>query len=186
MPISEKQLRCQFFTTGDDLRAKFRDFVSPFPIKIVRYGFLNQPTIDSFDSLLDIPNLGISMHGDKIRDDQYWFVKRDADLELKKIGSSTENSAYTINPVGVGLVQFSPGGLYNQQCMIAGECAVRSADPDILLLYAQLAKFIQRGSQSVNAFWLGPEAVKLFRGSMRFTIGAQSTHTLVDDKGVLK
>ncbi len=55
---------------------------------------------------------------------------------------------------------------------------VASTAPESVELYGHFASSIRKLFRRVQAYWLGPEAMRLFAGGMRFTVGIRASSKL--------
>jgi len=175
-----RQSRLSFFATEEDIKEKFSTYELPHWAKIVMYGSQATADIIEYSSIVDIPECGFSRTGNMVAENQYWLVKRSAELSFHESRPPNGEAIYCIDPVGVDHVALIFGGVFNDWCMISSEVTVLSADQELLLLQKDIAARLRKGSKRVGSYWIAPHALELYKSGVRFTPSVESTITIID------
>jgi hypothetical protein len=69
---------------------------------------------------------------------------------------------------------FQPGGLHQDDVLIAGRIATTGTTPAALALHQLMVRTVTKGFRRVQSYWLGPEALARFQAGARLTAAVRS------------
>ena len=164
-----------FFATRRDLESVLTVVESERPLQYVRTGLLDSPATLVVTSALQVPNLGIALHGDQVHESCYLVADVDTQVAIREVPQRKGGSLYAIdqkaNPRTVAL---RPGGVFDTAAIIAGEVSTCTDDPISREMVNLFAREIRRQFKRIKSFFVGPEAEQLFDGGYRLTTSVKS------------
>jgi hypothetical protein len=176
-----------FFATAEDLRPGLARLDAAPGLRYVRCGLSKADHPEEFERGDALPSLGVATSGHVTGNPQFLVLLRSAAVEVRPVHFRSGGTEYAVdqlaNPDSVVL---QPGGRLADGPFVAGSVASICATKDARTLLKTVSTAITRGFTRVQSFWLGPEALKLFRGgAIRFvtsSISASRNYDLRDPR----
>lgn len=161
------------FATKADLEELLRAIESQRELQFVRAGLFDVPVLNRVTTLFNDPNLGIALKGDNNHEARYLVADRKESISFETVPQHGGGTKYAIgnqkfNPK---TIEFRPGGVFNEECMIDGRAATISDDEASLAIFKLFSKEIKRRLKRIQSFWVGAEAEKLLDKGWRLTTG---------------
>ena len=174
-----KSRSLQLFCAYGDLVSVFGDVEASVDLSYTRTGLFAEAKRPTFRSGKELPDLGISQAGETSREPSYLVWRAGVSPIVRPVAQKAGGTLYAVdqslNPSSIVL---KPGGVYADQCVIAGQLGTICEDEESVELYGKFATAIQDRCQRIGAYWLGPEAVSLLRAGRRLTIGINASTAL--------
>jgi hypothetical protein len=170
------------FGTRNDLVGLFKPIEEEKQLQYVRFGHHDVPDIvpESY-TILSLPKLGVSDFGEP-SEQMYIILPSGADIHAVVVPQHRGGTIYNISMIGNDRgICFQVGGNYKDSAFISGEISTISPHPDSIALFDIVKKEVRKNFTRIKTFWLGPEALVLFRNGMRFTQGVRGSMTLVEN-----
>jgi len=137
----------------------------------VRCGaFVEDEDIDRFETGLDIPWLGKATKDRSSGCDTFLVVPRDVDVALRRVHGRVVVDQL-VNPDSV---TFTGAGMHRSGVMLFGRVATAYSSPLTRRLMNRFRSVLRRQCKRIKAFYVGPEAEKLWLGGTRLTVALQS------------
>jgi hypothetical protein len=177
-----------FFATKPDALDLLLYLEGRSPLVYVRWGHYDSPQAPTYRTGSDIPDLGTAEFGRK-GDNRYLILPTRAALGFSKHKGS-RGPTYEPRQRGYSpYVFFHSGGIYRDECLIAGEVWTAFETPDALRFYGRFYRALRtrfafvkvtgsKGRQAALNRYIGPEALGLLRAGMRFSDGYASPPAL--------
>jgi hypothetical protein len=130
----------------------------------------NTPEVSLFASALSILNFGLVDSGIATLAERYLVVPGNEPIHVRSVAQYDGSVKYAIDQLSnPRTVTVQPGGLFKDQCVIAGSIGTGSDDPVSISLYRLFAREIKKRFVFIKPFWVGPEALHLLRAGARLT-----------------
>jgi hypothetical protein len=162
-----------FFATKSDLLSGLEIIENTLSLKYVKFGLFDSPNAEIYYSAFDISTLGYSLTGDTVQDERYLVLNQVASIDTKEIQQRRGGAKYEIsqdnNP---NSIIFSPGGLYDNDFLVAGSISTNSNDSATLGVYKKFSALLTKGFKKVSGsrYNVGPEAMELSKVRRLVTI----------------
>jgi hypothetical protein len=191
-----------FYATRNDLLVVTTRVEALSPLKYVRSGTTIKLPPGSFDSALDIPNLGKASRPSSIACETYLVCDPATAIRPRQLKTLTDLSVNrpTITLAGrefaidrrhlqthVGparfaidqlanpdTIGFTPGGEWNNNILLHGRFATASESRFSQELLMRCGAALQKEFTRVKAFYVGPEAMEFLKSGKRLTVAEQS------------
>lgn len=158
-----------FYATRADLEPGIRAMESIRSLKYVERGLFPDATPRTLGSALSIPNLGLSNTGDLNLNPFYLVLDSELPIEIRTVPQRRGGVMYAIDEVSNPTAMIlAPGGLHEENCIIVGQ-AMASSDNRSQQVYRRLVSCLVRGFMKVDVYYVGPEALRLWREGARLT-----------------
>jgi len=163
-----------FFATASDLLPGLTRFEQTRSIRYIEKGLFDTRQVREYRSGADFPHLGIAPSGHAIREPTFLVLDRETPLVIRDIPQLAGGVKYAIdqleNPDSTVLW---PGGLHAPDVLVSGRIATTGLTTIAKELQRVMIRTVTRGFRRVQAFWLGPEALRMFEGGARLTMATQ-------------
>jgi hypothetical protein len=162
-----------FFTTKQDLLDVLQSVEEDSPLYYVRWGYYPSPTAPTFSSASEVPELGTPTRPHR-GEDRYFVFPRWVPLIFREVNRSTGVTEFaTEPPANVPWVHLHSGGLYGEEGLVEGIIESPLTRREELRLFDTLSRAIRKRfmrveSSNMGTSYVGPQALKLLRGGMRF------------------
>lgn len=163
----------RFFATPDDIRPVLEDVESQVELRYVLAGLFESPDLKIFDSALEIPDLGRATAGDHTLIPVYVVAPRLRVVASRAVPQRKGGVRYVVE-VSAGMVDFRPGGVFEQGAVIDGQVGARKADAEALRIKKMFDRAIARRFRKAKGWYLGPEAERLHEQGWRLTFSWKS------------
>jgi hypothetical protein len=164
-----------FFATGADLRALLASVELARPVEYVQAGLFESPAPHRMSSLLGDPRLGLSASGDHNHNPSFLVVDRGERVVVRPVPQRRGGVKYAIDQqVNPKSVRIRPSGVFQPNCIIAGDVGTLSEDPKSLGLFELFQKQIRSMFTAVRDNFLGEEALVLLDRGWRLTGNAKA------------
>jgi hypothetical protein len=162
-----------FFATRQDLLDLLQPVEEGSPLYYVRWGYYASPTAPTYSRASEVPELGTPTRPER-GEDRYFVFPRWVPLLFREVNRSTGATEFvTEPPANVPWVHLHSGGLYGKECLVEGIIESPLSGREQLRLFDALSRAIRKRftrvqSSNMGASHVGPEALRLLRGGMRF------------------
>jgi hypothetical protein len=164
--------RTMFFATPPDLDGLLTEIEAAEPLQFIEHTFDDTPAPRRHESLKDAPRLGHATSDQTVNGIRYIVAARDTIIQPRLVPQRKGGIRYAwdqqANP---HTIAFSPGGIYEDGVLIAGEVTTIGTNDE---LYARFAKALKRQFAKEGLYYVGGEALRLWKSGWRLTHGARS------------
>lgn len=159
-----------FFATRKDLDPGIRSIEAKSRLRYVLMGSFDSPEIVSYQSALDLPDIGFSIHGDQAHERSYLVMHDDEEVVERQVPQKRGGTRYFVDQMlNPDSLMFRPCGIFTNIAIIRGEISTLGGTQAALDLYNDFSKTLVTGFKKVKSYYLGPEALKLAQGRIRLT-----------------
>ncbi|UCV03336.1 hypothetical protein [Dechloromonas denitrificans] len=165
-----------FFALKEDLLCVIDEVEKKAQLTYYRMGNFLEPTVDSFGSAAEIPNLGIANVGSSSVCESYLVSERKTAFVVLPLVGSSGIARYCVDQLNnPDSVTFTPAGLWdNGNILLHGRVGTASNSVQSLALIKLFSSVIKKKFRKVKAFYVGPKAFGLLESGKRLTIAEQS------------
>lgn len=169
----------QLFCTRTDILTALAVVEAQEKLIYLGAGMFETDDVGLIRSASEISTFGASCYGDSAKDATY-LIFRAGTIPIprsvpQKIGGIMYAFDQAMNPKSIML---KPGGIYQNDCVIAGQLGTVSDAPESLSLYHTLARAIRSSFRNIRSNWVGREAEQMWQNGARLTIGIHAPRTL--------
>lgn len=165
----------QFFATREDLNEVIGVVEARKPLTYVLTGLFDEPSVDSMDSLLALPELGLAPAGDAIRCPGYLVAARPFVPVVRSVPQRRGGTKYAIDQLeNPATIRIRPGGVFESFAVIAGALDSASNDPASLELYRSFMAAVRPRFQAIKSYRVGRNAAQLLDAGYRMTANVRS------------
>jgi len=125
-------------------------------------------------SLAGMEGLGISRTGNHL-EPSYLVAPRNVAVAARAVPQRKGGVLFALDQMeNPSTFVFQPGGIFEQQCLVAGHIGTIHEDPIGKELLQDFSRAVTRGFKKVRSYWVGPEALTLLDSGVRLvTISAK-------------
>jgi hypothetical protein len=123
--------------------------------------------IKSFDTIVDIPKLGIADSKQSTTSDSYLVNERGTPIEIRTIDKSGIKRIMIDQLENPDTILLTPGGTWNENTILSGRISTVSETKISQELMKRFMNVIKKAFIKVNAYWVGPEALLLLNEGKR-------------------
>jgi hypothetical protein len=164
-----------FYTAGDDLMPVIRLVESAAALQYVRCGHYLTAEISALTTGLAIPNLGKADFYSSIACTNYLVSNRTTAIKARPILRNDGSKRFAIDQMlNHDTITLTPAGQWNDNILLHGRVATVSETAPARALMNLFRKAIHTRFTKIKAFYLGPEALQLFRAGEHLTSSDQS------------
>jgi len=164
-----------FFATASDLVPLLASLEAQ---QSLQYTLLDLSKVDDpliYQSYAEIPDFGIASHPTAVANPQYLVCHAGTAVRVQPVPQQAGGIRFAIDPEwNPDTVALRPGGRYGSNAILYGSVGTVMDSAISKDLYRFLAKPFGRNFQKHDAFYIGPEALKLWRDGVRLTTAANS------------
>jgi hypothetical protein len=161
-----------FFATQPDLVGLLTEIEAAEPLQFIEHTFDETPEPRRHESLKDNPRLGHATGDQTVNSIRYIVAARNTIIQPRLVPQRKGGIRYAwdqqINP---HTVAFSPGGVYEDGVLIAGEVTTIGTND---ALYALFAENLKKHFAKEGLYYVGKEALGLWKSGWRLTHGVKS------------
>jgi hypothetical protein len=122
------------------------------------------------ESLLDLRSLGVARTGDANHETKYLIADREIRIEVEDVPQRRGGVKYAIDQqANPKTIVITPGGLFGEGCLIAGQIGTASDDTDSIALYELFHREFKSRFKKVKSYLVGAEARALLDKGWRLT-----------------
>ena len=170
-----------FIATTADLVALMSAIEVQKPLKYTLAGFPDEPLLKQANSFGEIEGFGISKYGNLIPDDRFLISEPHLEINVEPVPQNKGGVKYDIStPLNPKTLCLSPGGLFKNNTVIAGELRKYSDEPEakemLKIFQRELKRHFKRHKECF--YWLGKEAIAMHLTGIRLTNDVNSTFSL--------
>jgi hypothetical protein len=172
----------RIYCTGNDIRSVLEAAEEGGPLLYARTGLFDQESSAAAAAVgRDLPGLGCAATGDTVSEAAYLVLEAGHALNVRRVHAKSGKTLFAVdqlmNPSSVVL---RPGGIYYDQCLIAGELTTVSDTAEALRLHHRFADAIRQSFRRIRSSWVGAEAYQLWENGFRLThnVRASSAYDL--------
>jgi hypothetical protein len=165
-----------FFASESDLRPRIAEIESVIALDYY-WTTEAQPSPDfaSRESIGQFEGLGRSRTGNRMTDGFFLVVEAGTRIKTRRTRLRRGGTNFGLyqgdNPSSL---VFSPGGIYEDKCLVASEIATASNDPTSIQLFRIFRRELTRGFHRIRDFPVGPGALGLLQSGLRLVpLGAK-------------
>lgn len=160
-----------FYATKQDLVRGLMLFESQASVRYYLEHLQESKTFTQFNSLLDYPELGFEKKFSTVHANRFLVIPRELSLDIETVPQRNGTTRYNIhqgnNPASA---YFTPGGLYQERFLIAGDISNCSSHPAAKKLFQTLCRSVLRGFSHLSFLHhASPEALKLRDTGIKLT-----------------
>ncbi len=159
-----------FFVLLEDIRPILKEFESSFEIRYYKMRLLDNRNIPTYDSFLEIPNVGIATSGDGNRVDNYLIMPKSTSLNVRNIPQRTGDMKFAVDQLeNAKSMELKLGGKYQnkENVIVAGRIATVSEDESSSDWFTFLSMRIKKNSLKVDSFYVGKQTEDKLRHGWR-------------------
>lgn len=165
-----------FIAADTDLYPVLEEVERKYPIKYVLYEYLPMPEFTSYQSYVEIPDLGVSSTDSLMGSNAYFIFPKEAKINYMPVEWPNNEIVFAfdhiLNPDSVCL---TPGGMWKDEAVIAGEISSIYSDGFV----KQIATVFRRKMKKtfyarVGVFWIGYCAKARYLEGKRLTNSTRS------------
>lgn len=162
------------FGTKRDFEPGIARIEEQLELRYVLCTFSEKSEITSYLTLLDYEDLGVNRSGDHLTP-AILIVPRTASVHVETVPQRGGGNRFSISQSGnTGSIVFQPGGIYQENALVAGHISTIHQDTLSTRLFADFSRALLRGFRKVRSYRVGPEALQLLDGGTRLlTINAR-------------
>lgn len=158
------------FATRNDLEPGIRAFEAKRSVKYMETGLFETFPTEVYSSLLEVPDLGIAKYGQAPLEACYLVLDASTEVRIREVPQRRGGVRYALDAVAnPKSINFRPGGMYQDRCLIMGEITTMPDDPTSIELYRLFVREVTKGFVQVQECRIGPEAFRLLESGMRLT-----------------
>lgn len=151
-----KSKQTMFFAMYEDIKQIFQDIEKTINIRYYMAGLLNDNHIPTYNSIFDVPNIGMASFGDWNRVDRYLILKSTRTLSVQEIRQRTGELKFAVDQmVNHKSIEFKLGGVYKDNVIVAGRIATISEDEESIEMYKLFSKKIKKAFKKIGTFYVG-------------------------------
>jgi hypothetical protein len=167
-----------FFATKQDSLDLLLSIEKRSPLFYVRWGHYPSRQVPTYETASDLPDLGTPEFGGK-GDNRYLVLPNRSALAFSRYTNDIRGVTYVTQSRGYSpYVFFHSGGIYRGECLITGEVETNFDTREVLCFFHRFYRALRE--RFTRGVWgaarrgrcdraIGPEALSLLRGGMRFT-----------------
>lgn len=164
-----------FFSTKEDVAPLFEVVEKTYQLRYTLMAFSETPDLIWFDSALLIPDLGVAQRGATAREASYLVMSREAKVTVRAIPQKVGPPRYAVdqlkNPDSVVL---TPGGLFDDTCLIGGEISTASNSTESRMLMDCFHRIFRKHFKKQKNYFVGSDARRLYDQGRRLTTDVRS------------
>jgi hypothetical protein len=164
-----------FFALKDDLLPMLELVESKGALNYARIGnFASREIKDGigvFKTGIGIPNLGKANADSAVACETFLVCERGTSVNLRTVQGERVCVDQLANPDSV---EFTPGGMWNQDVVLNGRIATASESPISQALMKRFRAAVKKTFSKVKAFYVGPKALVLLESGKRLAGAVQS------------
>jgi hypothetical protein len=167
--------RIYFFATGADLVLVLWHLEQKFALKYVEEGMLAGTRPRIWKTVSDLPHFGEATGDQEIACDPYLITSTDAEIHVLSGEMWNGKLRYDVYPsANPESVLLRRGGRWRNGPLISGHL-IASSEADLARkMMNAVRSVVRKHFTRINAFWVGPEALTLFRSGTRLCTAIQS------------
>jgi len=163
------------FATRNDIDFLLQSIELQQDMQFVRTGMFDQPTANIVLTLRKDADLGVALYGDQSHEPTYLVGERGCLINVRPVPQHGGGTKYVIDQqINPKTVVFRSGGVFKNQCVIAGYIGTISEDPVSNDLFRLFNKEIKRQFEKIKSYYVGKEAAELLVKGWRLTTSADS------------
>lgn len=133
--------------------------------------------ITTFDTAAEMPNLGRATGDQAAKCDHYLVCEQERSITLQSILGYDGLERICIDQLlNHDTMEFTPAGLWNESLILAGRIATAWDTEHSRALMKRFQAAIKRSFTKVRAYYVGPNAMALWKNGARLTIGVNSSY----------
>ena len=159
-----------FFTLIEDIENAIRDIESTIDVQYYKTGLLDSRIIPTYNSLFDLPNIGVVSSGDWNKIDNYLITLKTTELNIREVPQRTGEMKFAVDQMNnPRSIEIKLGGIYQEKenVIVAGRIATISEDVDSNELYKLFTTKIKKEFRKIGAFYVGKKAEKKLKMGWR-------------------
>ncbi len=164
-----------FFAVPSDLVEVLQEVESTREVQYTLAGMFDEEKVITFPSFKGIDKLGLALKGDQNLEATYLVSSRGTSILPREVPQRQGGIRFAVdqklNPHTVAL---SPGGLFGDASVIAGQVGTATDAPESLDLLSLFTKGIRENFKKVRSFWVGEGASKILSSGGRLTTMVKS------------
>ena len=160
------------YAVKDDLITVLRQIEASEEVEYVQIENYLTEKAKIYESLIMYEELGINTTGKQEQGVQFLVTKKNHSIRFDKVSRNDGSTVFLVhqrnNPDSIII---SPGGLYEDNCIIAGNIATISGSNVSMKLYSNYVKQFKKNFTCIHQFWIGEQAKKILHNGGRLTTG---------------
>lgn len=172
-----KSKQILIFTLLEDIVDIIRDFETVIEIKYYKSGMHDSTNIPTYNSLFEVPNIGVAMSGDTNRINSYLIAKKPEKLIIRGVPQRTGKIKYAVDQMyNPKSIELKLGGIYQEKenVIVSGRVATISDELDSLELFNLLSRKIKKEFKKIGVFYVGKAAEDKLKKGWRLVTNERS------------
>jgi hypothetical protein len=134
------------------------------------------------ETLLEDPDFGVAVNGEHNLEARYLVADRVTPIEVRQVPQSGGGAKYAVDQkINPQTVVFWPGGIFDENCVIAGSVGTVSEGEVSLAIFSLFGIELRRQFKKIKSYHVGRQAEELLDKGWRLTTGT-TTPLLYDLK----
>ena len=164
-----------FYATRDDLEPVVREIESTGVFRYALTGLHASECYPEYLSALDIPSLGRATADQANTCDSYLVVERSEKIAIRDIRQGLLRIRYAVDQLAnPRSIIFQSGGVRDGRVIIHGRVATICDSEEAKSMFRLFSRCLKKNFTKRQAFYVGPEAMRLKDDGYRLTIGVKS------------
>lgn len=166
-----------FFAVLEDIEQIVRDIESSIDIRYYKTGLFETRNIPNYNSIFEVPSVGVTSSGDWNRIDSYIILKRTIPLNIRDVPQRTGGVKYAVDQMtNPKSIELKLGGIYleKENVIVAGRVATVSEDSDSNELYKLFSNKIKKKFKKIGTFYVGKIAEEKLQEGWRLVTNEKS------------
>ena len=145
----------------EDIEEILKNIESMADVKYYKTGLFSSYDFPVFDSILNVPNVGIVFTGDWNRIDNFLILKKHTQLNVRNVPQRTGDVKFAVDQlINTNSIEIKLGGIYSEKenIIVAGRVSTVSDDKDSEELFKLYTKKIKKEFKKIGPFYVGKKA----------------------------
>ena len=120
-----------FFAFLEDIEHILKNMETEVDVQYFKTGLMDDKKIPKYNSIFDVPNIGVALYGDWNKLDNYLVMKKDTLLSIREIPQRTGEMKFAVDQLtNLTSIELKLGGFYKDvdNVIVAGRVATVSED----------------------------------------------------------
>jgi len=164
----------EFFATRHDQLPRLQALESEVALQFVRTGMFKRPEPVVFNSVSEIPDLGLAPEGDYTHTPKYLVVAAGTRIRIKEEPQESGGVLYAVDlRKNLTAFVFRPAGQFDEKTLIPGLVGTATGSKTSLALCKRFWRALGGDYVKVQRYYVGPEAYEFLKQGGRLTPAVQ-------------
>lgn len=162
------------FAVESDMKLLLLELESVISIKYVRAGISDEPLVEIFTSVSEIPGLGEAHSPDQAQCPIFLILPSNTTVNVEPIEQRRGGVRYALDQrKNSASLALRLGGVFAECCVIAGQVGTCSDDPNSVELMRVVTRLTTKHFKRIRSYFVGPGAKELMEQGYRLTADAR-------------